>query len=469
MKIHALENHQQAQGEAVIYVVDTIGKLPEGVQAHVKKYLEKKQNTVISIPFFEKPVVVALLIEKTNKHTDNWEKARFAGHQICCLLKKESYASAYFVSEFDTATTVSLLEGMFLSDYQFTKYKTEKKEECNLILHAHFSKSIAQELTHIIQGVNIARDLVNEPVSTLNTTRFSEEMLALGNQFGFEVNVLNKTQISTLKMGGLLGVNAGSEIPPTFNVLTWSPPNAVNKNPYVFVGKGVVYDTGGYNIKPGSYMDTMKSDMAGAAAVVGLFCAVAKNNLPVHIIGLIPATDNRVNSNAFVSDDILTMMNGTTVEVKNTDAEGRLILADALVYAQRYQPKLVIDLATLTGAAARITGHYGSAFMGNASEVIKKQLKTSGENVHERLVELPFWDEFADDLKSNIADIKNLGNPEGGASSAGKFLEHFTDYPWLHIDIAGSAFLNSEYRYYKAGATGVGVRLLYDFLKEEVV
>ncbi|ATA76930.1 leucyl aminopeptidase family protein [Capnocytophaga canimorsus] len=469
MKIHALENHQQAQGEAVIYVVDTIGKLPEGVQAHVKKYLEKKQNTVISIPFFEKPVVVALLIEKTNKHTDNWEKARFAGHQICCLLKKESYASAYFVSEFDTATTVSLLEGMFLSDYQFTKYKTEKKEECNLILYAHFSKSIAQELTHIIQGVNIARDLVNEPVSTLNTTRFSEEMLALGNQFGFEVNVLNKTQISTLKMGGLLGVNAGSEIPPTFNVLTWSPPNAVNKNPYVFVGKGVVYDTGGYNIKPGSYMDTMKSDMAGAAAVVGLFCAVAKNNLPVHIIGLIPATDNRVNSNAFVSDDILTMMNGTTVEVKNTDAEGRLILADALVYAQRYQPKLVIDLATLTGAAARITGHYGSAFMGNASEVIKKQLKTSGENVHERLVELPFWDEFADDLKSNIADIKNLGNPEGGASSAGKFLEHFTDYPWLHIDIAGSAFLNSEYRYYKAGATGVGVRLLYDFLKEEVV
>ncbi|CEN41144.1 Leucyl aminopeptidase [Capnocytophaga canimorsus] len=441
MKIHALENHQQAQGEAVIYVVDTIGKLPEGVQAHVKKYLEKKQNTVISIPFFEKPVVVALLIEKTNKHTDNWEKARFAGHQICCLLKKESYASAYFVSEFDTATTVSLLEGMFLSDYQFTKYKTEKKEECNLILYAHFSKSIAQELTHIIQGVNIARDLVNEPVSTLNTTRFSEEMLALGNQFGFEVNVLNKTQISTLKMGGLLGVNAGSEIPPTFNVLTWSPPNAVNKNPYVFVGKGVVYDTGGYNIKPGSYMDTMKSDMAGAAAVVGLFCAVAKNNLPVHIIGLIPATDNRVNSNAFVSDDILTMMNGTTVEVKNTDAEGRLILADALVYAQRYQPKLVIDLATLTGAAARITGHYGSAFMGNASEVIKKQLKTSGENVHERLVELPFWDEFADDLKSNIADIKNLGNPEGGASSAGKFLEHFTDYPWLHIDIAGSAFL----------------------------
>ncbi|CEN48771.1 Leucyl aminopeptidase [Capnocytophaga canimorsus] len=469
MKIHALENHQQAQGEAVIYVVDTIGKLPEGVQAHVKKYLEKKQNTVISIPFFEKPVVVALLIEKANKHTDNWEKARFAGHQICCLLKKESYASAYFVSEFDTATTVSLLEGMFLSDYQFTKYKTEKKEECNLILYAHFSKSIAQELTHIIQGVNIARDLVNEPVSTLNTTRFSEEMLALGNQFGFEVNVLNKTQISTLKMGGLLGVNAGSEIPPTFNVLTWSPPNAVNKNPYVIVGKGVVYDTGGYNIKPGSYMDTMKSDMAGAAAVVGLFCAVAKNNLPVHIIGLIPVTDNRVNSNAFVSDDILTMMNGTTVEVKNTDAEGRLILADALVYAQRYQPKLVIDLATLTGAAARITGHYGSAFMGNASEVIKKQLKTSGENVHERLVELPFWDEFADDLKSNIADIKNLGNPEGGASSAGKFLEHFTDYPWLHIDIAGSAFLNSEYRYYKAGATGVGVRLLYDFLKEEVV
>ena len=215
-------------------------------------------------------------------------------------------------------------------------------------------------------------------------------------------------------------------------------------------------------------MDTMKADMAGGAAVVGLLTAIAKNNLAVHVVGLIPATDNRINSNAFVSDDILTMMNGVTVEVKNTDAEGRLILADALVYAQRYDPQLVIDLATLTGAAARITGHYGSAMMGNADDAIKQQLQKSGNIMYERLVELPFWDEFNEDLKSPIADIKNLGNPEGGASSAGKFLERFTDYPWMHLDIAGSAFLNSPYKYYKAGATGFGIRLLYHFLNSQI-
>ena len=470
MKIQILETTNEKQAvDAMIYLTESLNDLPSALYPYLEKYFEKKKNVVISVPTFEQPLVIALILEKTEKESVNNEKARLLGKEILEALKKEKYCSVRLVSAVENEITSSVLEGILLFDYQFTKYKTreEEKNSAEIVFYTDLPKSKTDELINVLEAVAIARDLVNEPPAYLTATRFSEEIVALGNRFGFDVNVLSKPQIEKLHMGGLLGVNAGSDVPPTFNILTWQPQESKNQQPYIFVGKGVVYDTGGYNIKTGTYMDTMKSDMAGAAAVLGILCAVAKNNLPIHVIGLIPATDNRINSNAFVSDDILTMMNGTTVEIKNTDAEGRLILADALVYAQNLNPKIVIDLATLTGAAARITGHYGSAFMGNVSADIKQRLQFSGEAVFERLAELPFWDEFSEDLKSHIADIKNLGKPEGGASSAGKFLEHFTNYPWLHIDIAGSAFLTSPYRYFKEGATGVGIRLLYHFLKNE--
>ncbi|MFJ1473233.1 leucyl aminopeptidase family protein [Capnocytophaga cynodegmi] len=470
MKIQSFKNINEEQPvDVTIYLTESLNSLPATLYPYLEKYFEKKKNVVISIPTSEQPLVIALFLENSEKESVTNEKARILGNEILTLLKKEDYSTVSLVSTVEEQITLTTLEGMLLGDYHFTKYKTkeEDKKEKDIQIYAEIDETKIDELVGLLETVSIARDLVNEPPSVLTTTRFSEEIQALGNHYGFDVNVLSKSQIKKLRMGGLLGVNAGSDEPPTFNILTWRPQNAKNQQPYIFVGKGVVYDTGGYNVKPGSYMDTMKSDMAGAAAVVGLLCAVAQNKLPIHVIGLIPATDNRINSNAFVSDDVLTMMNGTTVEVKNTDAEGRLILADALVYAQNLNPKIVIDLATLTGAAARVTGHYGSAFMGNASIEIKQSLQQSGEMVFERLTELPFWDEFAEDLESPIADIKNLGKPEGGASSAGKFLEHFTNYPWLHIDIAGTAFLTAPYRYFKAGATGVGIRLLYHFLKKE--
>lgn len=470
MKIQSFKNINEEQPvDVTIYLTESLNSLSAALYPYLEKYFEKKKNVVISIPTLEQPLIIALFLENSEKQSVTNEKVRILGNEILTLLKKEDYSTVSLVSTVGEQITLTTLEGMLLGDYHFTKYKTkeEDKKEKDIQIYAEIDETKIDELVGLLETVSIARDLVNEPPSVLTTTRFSEEIQALGNRYGFDVNVLSKSQIKKLRMGGLLGVNAGSDVPPTFNILTWRPQNAKNQQPYIFVGKGVVYDTGGYNVKPGSYMDTMKSDMAGAAAVVGLLCAVAQNKLPIHVIGLIPATDNRINSNAFVSDDVLTMMNGTTVEVKNTDAEGRLILADALVYAQNLNPKIVIDLATLTGAAVRVTGHYGSAFMGNASAEIKQSLQQSGEMVFERLTELPFWDEFAEDLESPIADIKNLGKPEGGASSAGKFLEHFTNYPWLHIDIAGTAFLTAPYRYFKAGATGVGIRLLYHFLKKE--
>jgi leucyl aminopeptidase len=246
--------------------------------------------------------------------------------------------------------------------------------------------------------------------------------------------------------------------------LEYKPANAVNAQPYVLVGKGVVYDTGGLSLKPTNSMDTMKSDMSGAAAVLGAVSGAARLGLPVHVVGLIPATDNRPGGNAVTPGDVLTMSDGTTVEVLNTDAEGRLILADALHYAKRYNPQLVIDLATLTGAAARAIGHYATVAMGTASEEVWSDLLASGSRTHERLVRFPFWDDYNELLKSTVADLKNIGGADAGAITAGKFLEHFTNYPYVHLDIAGPAFADKPMGYWPAGGTGIGVRLLLDFL-----
>jgi leucyl aminopeptidase len=249
--------------------------------------------------------------------------------------------------------------------------------------------------------------------------------------------------------------------------MEYKPKNAKNKRPIVLVGKGVVFDTGGLSLKPtpGS-MDEMKCDMAGGAAVIGAISAIAANQLPVHVIALVPATDNRPGMNAICPQDILTMYDGTTVEVLNTDAEGRLILADALGYAKKYDPLLVIDLATLTGAAMRAVGSYASAIMGTADQDIMNQLSKSGFQTWERTVQFPLWKEYGNEMKSDIADLKNLGGANAGHISAGKFLEHFTTYPWIHIDIAGPAYSNAAQSYRTKGGSGVGVRMLYNFIKE---
>jgi leucyl aminopeptidase len=211
----------------------------------------------------------------------------------------------------------------------------------------------------------------------------------------------------------------------------------------------------------------MKADMGGAAAVVGAMASVASNKLPLHIVGLVPATENRPDGLAYAPGDVIKMMSGLTVEVLNTDAEGRMILADALHYAKQYEPELVIDLATLTGAAAVAIGQQGVVAMGNAADEEFSELKKSGDTVFERIAQFPFWDDYSELLKSDIADCKNIGGREAGAITAGKFLEQFTDYPYVHLDIAGPAFIDAPSAYRTKGGTGVGVRLLYNFLKNK--
>jgi leucyl aminopeptidase len=290
----------------------------------------------------------------------------------------------------------------------------------------------------------------------------------MGKHAGFKAEVFNQVKIESLKMGGLIAVNLGSEDPPTFTVMEYKPRTAVNKKPYVLVGKGIVYDTGGISLKPSNAMSDMKCDMSGAAAAGAVIYAVAKSKLPLWLIGLVPATDNRPSGNAQVPGDVITMFDGTTVEVLNTDAEGRLILADALAYAKKYKPELVIDMATLTGAAQAAIGKYGMVAMKAKCDEEFASLQRSGNAVWERIVEFPLWDEYKDLLKSDIADLKNIGGAYAGAITAGKFLEHFTDYPYIHLDIAGPAFMDKRDSYRGVGGTGYAVRLLFNFFYQKV-
>ncbi len=362
-------------------------------------------------------------------------------------------------------------EGIALSNYQFIKYfKDADKKKSKLSKIEIYSKNLdkkdVDKLQIVCEAVYHARDLVNEPLSYLTAVKLSDEIKEFANDAGYKTEVFNKRKIESLKMGGLIAVNKGSIDPPTFSIMTWKPDNAANKKPIILVGKGVVFDTGGLSLKPTKdSMDRMKADMGGAAGIIGAMYACAKAKLPLYVIALIPATDNRPSGNAYAPGDVIEMHGGQTVEVLNTDAEGRMILADALSYAKNYDPELVIDMATLTGAASAAIGRYGIVGMGNADEKVFDKLAASGENVYERIARLPFWDEYDEQIKSDIADLKNMGGPTGGAITAGKFLEHFTDYPYIHLDIAGTANISSQDSYRGKGGTGSGVRLIFDFLK----
>lgn len=439
---------------------------------YAKIEFEKKDKKIAVINQLRR-VVILSLYDKKEKEPLTLEACRKAGDKIAIYLndaKKESVVVVDAIG--DARATLALAEGIALSNYQFIKYKTKDflKDKHTLTTIFINSKKInikdVERLQISIDAVEEARTLVNEPVSALNATQLAKEFQRLGKESGFKVTVFDKAKIRELGMGGLLSVNLGSVDPPTFTIMEWKSNRAKNKKPIVLVGKGVVYDTGGLSLKPTTNsMDYMKCDMAGSAVVGCTMYAIAKAKLPVHVIGLVPSTDNRPGGNAYVPGDVIKMYDGQMVEMLNADAEGRMILADALAWAKQYSPELVIDLATLTGAAAAAVGTFGMVAMGTASEGQKNKLKASGNNVHERLAEFPFWDEYDELIKSDIADMKNIGGPYGGAITAGKFLARFIDYPWIHLDIAGPAFLHVKDSYRGKGGTGTGVRLLFDFLQ----
>ena len=423
--------------------------------------------------FFPRPdasVIVRLLKSDANPAITA-EGVRIAGNAILRELRQYKITAVALRNTCREDHSLAFAEGLALGSYQFLKYfsqPSKKEKVLNSIQIEGASEAKVAELNALMEAVFLARDLVNEPYSFLDAPRLAEMAAETAQNFGFNIEILGKEKIEALKMGGILAVSQGSIAPPQFCILEYKPENAKNIQPVVLIGKGVVYDTGGLSIKPSEAMDYMKCDMAGAAAVIGAFAAIAANKLPIHLVGLLPLTDNVIGSGVFAPGDVIRMHSGTTVEVMNTDAEGRLILADALHYAKKYNPELVLDLATLTGAAVRALGTQAICFMGTAPKTIKAALEESGWETYERLVEFPLWKEFEDELKSNIADLKNLGTPNAAMITAGKFLEHFTgEYPWLHLDIAGPAYLRSANSYRTKDGTGVGVRLLYHFLKKQ--
>ncbi|PJJ60005.1 leucyl aminopeptidase family protein [Hymenobacter chitinivorans] len=450
-----------------------IQDLHEAARQYVATQLAA-DNKLITVNHFSHQHYFVVAAEKPTVHLTA-EAVRKSGHQLHAQLKAAKVAELYvqdLSGHADSTLALALVEGLALTAYQFEGYKTdEKSKEAAALTRIHVvggaTDKELQELDGVLQGVFLARDLINMPLNKLNAEQFAERMATAGEEAGFHTEILDLVRIEALRMGGLLAVNQGSPEPPTFTIMEYKPEGATNAKPYVLVGKGVVFDTGGLSLKPTpASMDMMKCDMSGGAAVTGVLYALAKNQVPLHVIGLVPATDNRPGGLAFAPGDVLTMYSGLTVEVLNTDAEGRLILADALAFAQKYDPEFVVDIATLTGSAARAIGKEGIVAMGTASEDQMAELKKSGNRVHERVVEFPMWEEYAEHIKSDIADINNLGKAEAGAISAGKFLERFTGgYPWVHLDIAGPAYLLAPDSYRGKGGTGTTVRLLYDFLK----
>lgn len=468
IQLKATKKHQ-------LYILDDSKQLekltdltPEELQYATTQFAA--EHTQVMLNRFTYYVFIHLLkSKKTESQTlDACRKAGADMQATCNRLKLDEITITNLSAQGNAALLVA--EGIALTNYQFLKYRTEAKKATNSLLRIFISKDSAtvKEVTQlgiVVDAIYKARTLVNEPLSYLTAEQLAKEITLLGKEAGFKVTVFNKARIEKEKMGGLLSVNRGSIDPPTFSIMEYVPKKALNKKPIVLVGKGVVYDTGGLSLKPtANSMDRMKSDMSGAALVSCAMYAIAKMQLPLHIIALVPATDNRPGENAYVPGDVVTMMSGATVEVLNTDAEGRMLLGDALHFAKQYKPELVLDFATLTGAAAAAVGEHGIVCMGTAEDATKQAFRESGLRQYERLVEFPLWDEYGDQIKSEVADIKNVGGATGGAMTAGKFLEHFTAYPWMHFDIAGVSFATGKKGYIPSGGTAYGMRMLLDFL-----
>ncbi|PLX88787.1 MAG: leucyl aminopeptidase [Desulfuromonas sp.] len=382
-----------------------------------------------------------------------------------CVVPRSSVAERF----------AAVAEGMLLADYRFDLYRTEEIDKLPptlaraVLLVTQGDDQIAaataiEKAQHLLRGVCFARDLVNEPGNVKSPQHLAERARQMADEVGLACTILDKPALEKEKMGALLGVAQGSEREPRLIVLEHRG-GKKGEAPVALVGKGVVFDAGGISLKPAEKMDEMKMDMAGGAAVLGTLFAAALLDLPLNLVGVVPAVENLPSGTAIRPGDILTTLSGTTVEVLNTDAEGRLILADALTYVRRFEPRTVIDLATLTGACIIALGHHAAAVLGSDERLVQKLLK-AGERSGEKLWQLPLWADYSKQIKSEVADIKNIGGRAAGTITAAAFLQHFTrDLSWAHLDIAGTAWADSTRPCYPKGGTGVGVRLLIEYLK----
>ncbi len=366
----------------------------------------------------------------------------------------------------------AMVEGAVLGGYRFTQYRSDKQDNKDIramTLLTNRANQVSAMKTGVQRGeasakaTSFARDLCNHPANVMTPSRVVKEAQRIAKAGNVKLTVLERKDQQKLGMGGLLGVAHGSQEPPKFIILEYSG-GKKKERPVVLVGKTVTFDSGGISLKPSENMEQMKADMTGGAEVLAVIQAVAQLRLPLNVVGLLPATENMPGGRATKPGDILRMLNGKTVEVQNTDAEGRLILADGLAYADRFHPQCVVDVATLTGACIIALGQFAIGMLGN-DDALKADLRAAGEQAGERVWEMPLWEEYFEQLQSDVADMRNIGGRGAGMITAGMFLSKFVgDCPWVHLDIASTDWSASERPYLAKGPTAIGTRLLVQWL-----
>ncbi len=367
----------------------------------------------------------------------------------------------------------AMVEGAILGSYQFTVYRTAAASEqdvAGMRILIPKKGQLRQVTEGIRRGVATAeatvfvRDLCNHPSNILTPTRVANEAKTLAKTEGITIKILEQKEMERLGMGALLGVSRGSQEPPKFIILEYNRSKKNDVRPVVLVGKTITFDTGGISLKTAENMERMKADMMGGAEVLASIRAAARLKLPLRLISILPVAENMPGGRAMKPGDIVKTLSGKTVEVQNTDAEGRLILADGLAYAMRYKPAALIDIATLTGACVVALGQFAIGMFGTDS-TLKEQVRKSGQKAGERVWEMPLWEEYFEQLKSDVADMRNIGGRGGGMITAALFLSKFVgDCPWVHLDIASTDWSEKERAYIPKGPTAIGTRLLVQYL-----
>ena len=369
--------------------------------------------------------------------------------------------------------TAAVVEGVVLGTYKFDRYINEASQKAHPPEEVVISSSLpAAALKEGIRlgtitstATILARDLVTEPAGVMTPTEMAKRASAVARAKGLGIKILEKKDLERLGMGAFLGVNAGSDEPPKLIHLTYRPKGVKPKKRVALVGKGITFDSGGLNLKPTGSIETMKCDMSGSAAVLSAMSALPDLNPAVEVHGFMAMTENMPGGSAYKPGDVLRTMKGKTIEVNNTDAEGRLVLCDALAYAQQHKPDIILDLATLTGACVVALGPLATGVMGNDKKLVDSVVKSADE-IGEKMWPLPLYDEYLEMMNSDVADMQNSGGRWGGALTAGLFLQEFVDekIAWAHLDIAGPAFVDKEIPLSRKGGTGAGVRTLLRYL-----
>ena len=458
--------------------IATIDKALDGAISQLIKQdeIKGKLNEVNIIHSLSKlpasRVVVAGLGKKQELTQD---KVRGAVAETCRILRQKGVDSIASIAQGEGVAGISVAdaaravtEGALLGLYSFRKHITKEAEygEIKQIVIVNAEETNLPALEQgchkgriLAEATNLARDMINEPANYMTPTHMAEKAVKLAKTHGLEVMILEREQMQELGMGALLGVTQGSQQPPKFIVLHYKGSDSTEID-MALIGKGITFDSGGISIKPSEKMEEMKGDMAGGAAVMAAISAIAQLKPKVNVTAIIPATENLPSGNALKPGDILTAMNSKTIEIISTDAEGRLVLADALGYVTKLGAKLIVDVATLTGSCRAALGDICTGAFTNNQELMNEVI-AAGDEAGERIWQLPMYEEYKEQNKSEVADIKNIGGKYAGAITAAQFLAEFIgDIPWVHLDIAGTSLSEKERGYLVKGATGVPVRTL---------